>query len=237
MYCKDSGTFICEANNGILFNNKNSKQITVFVRCPLQFTFSEVIRNFTFQEGKTFSYNVTMYGYPEPDKFIIYKSNKETTNIIITKLPLEAPYISVELKIDKITSSDFDHYTLVIFQSGVPSLTFQFTVIEEKETSINVAAVVGGCVAACFVVIIIVAVCYAKRKYEINLTCKKKHLNTSTKEPHNYSELSTVQHQDKHNYETPMSITNLSIPETTTQYINVKEQSQSHSAYEEIDNI
>ncbi|KAK6963971.1 hypothetical protein BgiMline_031160, partial [Biomphalaria glabrata] len=61
---------------------------------------------------------------------------------------------------------------------------------KEKDTSINVAAIVGGCVAACFVVIIIIAVHYVKRKYDMNLTCQNTNLNKSTKEPHTYSELS-----------------------------------------------
>ncbi|KAI8779653.1 hypothetical protein BgiBS90_018847, partial [Biomphalaria glabrata] len=238
MSCKDAGNYLCQVNNGIEFKENDFKQITLLVRCPLQFTFYERFKNFSIHQGEIFSYNVTIYGYPEPDTFTIYKSNQETQSIIVRKLPIEPPYIALELKIAKLTSTDFDYYSLVIFQNGAKSLTFEFTLNEARDSAINVAAIVGGCIAACLAVIIIIAICYVKRKYEINLICKKKDSEETAKETNTYSELSISQrNQDRHNYEIPMSNTNVPTPETNALYVNVKEKPQLNSAYEEIDTI
>ncbi|KAI8779650.1 hypothetical protein BgiBS90_018844, partial [Biomphalaria glabrata] len=141
---------------------------------PLQFTFSEGRRDFTTKQGKSFLYNVTMYGYPEPDTFIIHKSSQESTNIIMTRLPMEAPYVTVELRIINITFTDFDQYSLIIFLYGSKCLTFQFSISEDKDITTDVAAIIGGCIGACVVMINIIAVVYVNKKYEINLICKKK---------------------------------------------------------------
>ncbi|KAK0069087.1 hypothetical protein Bpfe_001269, partial [Biomphalaria pfeifferi] len=240
MSCKDGGNYICQANNGVDLNIYN-KQVILFVRCPLQFSSDENFKNFTLQEGNTFFYNFTIYGYPDPDKITISKFNQGKNNVNVTRSSLETPFSFIELKIARLTHTDFDNYTLLIFQNGSQPLLFSFSISKENnlETNINIAAAVGGSIAA-FVLLIIFTIAFIVfRRYEI--TCKKKQTEHSAKETHTYSELSISQQQlDLHNYETPIIITNLQrneSMETYSKYMNVKGQDNGVSQYEEIDNI
>ncbi|KAI8779649.1 deleted in malignant brain tumors 1 protein, partial [Biomphalaria glabrata] len=229
MSCRDAGYYFCQTNNGIDVNSEETKQVTVFVRCPLQFTSNEILKNFSLQQGMLFSYKFTVYGYPEPDKITIFKSNQVSNNIIVTNSSLEPPYVTVELKIFRLSLADFGFYTLLIFQNGLLNLSLNFIINEEleanKETDINVGAVVGGCIAACSVVILVVVVVVVNRKYEI--TCKKKVSNKEPKKTQTYSELSLLQQlKDRHNYETPIHNRNLSnneVTDKTANYMNVEE--------------
>ncbi|KAK6963957.1 hemicentin-1, partial [Biomphalaria glabrata] len=130
MSCKDAGYYLCQADNGIDFNNRESKQLTVVVGCTLQFNTAENIRNFSLQHGQLFTYNFTIYGYPEPDKYLILKSNEESYSIAVTSSSMEPPYITIELKIASLTPKDFDSYVLIIYQNRKQSLTFGFTIHE-----------------------------------------------------------------------------------------------------------
>ncbi|KAI8779655.1 hypothetical protein BgiBS90_018849 [Biomphalaria glabrata] len=223
MSCRDAGYYFCQANNGIDVNSDESKQITVFVRCPLQLTSNEIQQSFSLQQGKLFSYKFTVYGYPEPDKITILKSNQVSNNVLVTNSSLEPPYVRVELKIFSLSSADFGIYTLIMFQNGLQTLSLIFIINEE--TGINFGAAVGGSLAACVVVISVVVVVVVKRKYEI--TCKKKISNKEPKQTQTYSELSLSQQlKDKHNYETPIHSRNLSnneVTDKTANYMNVKD--------------
>ncbi|XP_055866810.1 uncharacterized protein LOC106051146 [Biomphalaria glabrata] len=241
MSCKDAGNYLCLANNERDFNSVETKEVTLYVKCPLQLTSEENVKNFSLQTGQILSYNFTVYGYPEPDKFTILKSGQVTNNIIVTASLLEPPYTTVHLELARLKSEDFGSYSLVIFQNGLERLFLNFVITEENnlETNINIAAAVGGSIAA-FVLLIIFTIAFVVfRKYEI--TCKKKQIEHSAKETHTYSELSISQQQlDLHNYEAPIINTNLhrtESMETYSNYMNVKGQDNGVSQYEEIDNI
>ncbi|KAK0069163.1 hypothetical protein Bpfe_001345, partial [Biomphalaria pfeifferi] len=129
LYCKadDGGNYICQANNGVDLNIYN-KQVILFVRCPLQFSSDNNLKSFSLQEGNTFFYNFTIYGYPDPDKFTISKFNQGKNNVEVTMFSLETPFLSIELKIARLTHTDFDNYTLFIFQNGSQPLLFKFMI-------------------------------------------------------------------------------------------------------------
>ncbi|KAK6963974.1 cell adhesion molecule 4 [Biomphalaria glabrata] len=130
--CKDAGNYVCQVNNGIDFN-KEFNQITLLVRCPLQFNTDEKFKNFSFSQGETFLYNFTVYGYPEPDKFIVFKTKQDLNNVEVTKSSMESPYVTIKLRILSITSKDFDAYILVIYQNETQSLIFAFTIKEVSQ--------------------------------------------------------------------------------------------------------
>ncbi|XP_055867143.1 uncharacterized protein LOC129922928 [Biomphalaria glabrata] len=227
MSCKDAGSYLCQANNELDFNSVETKEVTLYVKCPLQLLAEENAKNFSLQPGQILSYNFTVYGYPEPDKFTILKSGQVSNNIIVTASLLEPPYTTVHLEMARLKSEDFGSYSLVIFQNGLERLFFNLVIKEENnlETNINIAAAaVGGSIAA-FVLLIIFTIAFVVfRKYEI--TCKKKLTKQSPKETQTYSELSISQQQlDLHNYETPINNTNLhriESMETNSKYMNVK---------------
>ncbi|KAI8779643.1 hypothetical protein BgiBS90_018837 [Biomphalaria glabrata] len=170
MFCKDAGNYICHANNGIDLNYEEVKQITIFVKCPLQFAVEENFKNFNLHQGKSFSYNFTVYGYPGPDKFTVIKSSEDTNKIKVTSSSKEPPYIIINLNISNLTYTDFDNYTLIISQPGSQNLTFHFSINEANETDYSVIlddryteAAIGGGIGAGFVfiftVIILVFIC------------------------------------------------------------------------------
>ncbi|KAK6963961.1 hypothetical protein BgiMline_031149, partial [Biomphalaria glabrata] len=95
---------------------------------PLQFTTDINFMNFSLMLGNSFFYNLTIYGYPEPDRLKILKSNLDSYNVIVNYSSLEPPYLNIELKILNLKSTDFGHYTLTIFQNGSQSLSFEFII-------------------------------------------------------------------------------------------------------------
>ncbi|KAK0069159.1 hypothetical protein Bpfe_001341, partial [Biomphalaria pfeifferi] len=57
----------------------------------LQLTSNESLKTFSFKKGNLFSYNFTVYGYPEPDQFKIVRFNQFSNNVIATHFSLEPP--------------------------------------------------------------------------------------------------------------------------------------------------
>ncbi|XP_055865358.1 uncharacterized protein LOC129922668 isoform X2 [Biomphalaria glabrata] len=162
MTCKDAGNYFCKADNGIKFN-EDAKKLILFVKCPLQFATGENVKNFSLRQGDFFFLNLTIYGYPEPDKFKILKSSKESYNIEVTNSSMEPPYFIVVLKILKLKSTDFDNYTLLVFQNGWQNLTLNFIIIEANDSVIpvlregysNLSGAIGGGIAAGSIALII----------------------------------------------------------------------------------
>ncbi|KAK0069173.1 hypothetical protein Bpfe_001355, partial [Biomphalaria pfeifferi] len=163
MSCKDGGNYICQANNGIDLNIYK-KQVILFVRCPLQFSSDNNLKNFSLQEGNTFFYNFTIYGYPDPDKFTISKFNQGKNNVEVTMSSLETPFLSIELKIARLTHTDFDNYTLFLFQNGSQPLLFKFSISEaDEEKGFSAVAIGVGISTGCLIIFCVILFTYIYR--------------------------------------------------------------------------
>ncbi|KAH9488376.1 hypothetical protein Btru_063318, partial [Bulinus truncatus] len=176
MTCEDTGNYICLAQNEVNIvelQHLSTKNITLFVKCRLQLNNTKDFQTFKIHSGQIFSYHLSVYGFPAPSNFTVLKSGRVTNNLTVTYSATEPPYGTIELKIFNVTSSDFDNYTLIMFQNGSQSLNYNFYITEADDdistskTEINIGAAVGGSIAAVIVIILIIMAVLFNRKYTI----------------------------------------------------------------------
>ncbi|KAH9508535.1 hypothetical protein Btru_051870 [Bulinus truncatus] len=181
MTCEDTGSYICQANNGVNIaelQHLSTKNISLFVKCRLQLNNTKDFQTFKLHSGQIFSYNLSVYGFPTPSNFKVLKSGRVTNNLIVTYSATELPYGIIELKLSNVTSSDFDNYTVIMFQNGSQSLNYSFYITEANETNrkeennLIAAAVGGGIGAGCFIIFVVIIFSYLCKRGTIKIPKK-----------------------------------------------------------------